>query len=210
MLVPSESRAPAPPFVRGLPWQVMRRMEEDIDRLFSQFMGGGLGIAPTEALQQLSPSIDISEDNSEWRIEVELPGLRPDDVDVRVQGQYLVIRAELRPPEEERAEEKGERRYFRRERRYGLFEEVLSLPSNVNEQAIRCEAREGILVVHLPKSEQAKQQGHRIPVEATTPQQGGSGAQGGSSAGPEQAAGSQQQAGNAQRQSGEAQAQNSG
>lgn len=133
--------------------------------------------------------MDISENDKEWTIEAELPGVKPDDIEVRVQDHYLILRAELRQEveapageaqggqaqgEQERgAQERGgqaqgeqapQRQYYYRERRYGYFQRIFPLPENVDEQQIRCEFRDGVLTIHIPKTEQARQQTRRIPV----------------------------------------------
>jgi len=102
----SESGSPAASAILAVsPWQMMRRMQEDMDRIFGQFMGNG-GISPVPAgarlaVRRLAPSMDISEDSKEWRIEVDLPGVKPDDMDIRLQDHHLTLRAEIRPEEEE-------------------------------------------------------------------------------------------------------------
>src|SRR5438094_10614865 len=83
----------------GSPWQMMRRMQEDMDRLFSQFFGGtsSLGVMPTFAAEW-SPSMDVSENDREWCVEAELPGVNRDDIEVDVHDGHLILRAEMRQP----------------------------------------------------------------------------------------------------------------
>jgi HSP20 family protein len=85
------------------PWQMMRRMQEDMDRVFSQFFGGSAGsggwpaaTGQQQGMQVWTPSVDISQDDKEWRIEADLPGARKEDVHVEVRDGYLVISAEMR------------------------------------------------------------------------------------------------------------------
>lgn len=154
----------SPASLTGSPWQMMRRMQEEMDRLFRPFFGAGEedGLL-SPAGSQWGPSMDISESENEWCIEADLPGVNKDDVHVEVRNQHLIIKAETRQPAE--AEEKGEgRRYYRRERRYGYFERVLPLPENVDEEQISCDFTNGVLAVHVPKSESARQPARRIPV----------------------------------------------
>jgi len=163
-------------FFGGSPWQVMRRMQEDMDRLFSQlFSGGGVEFTPATAGQQWAPSVDISQTDGEWCIEADLPGVDRDSIDVQVQQGHLILRAEMRQqqrPEGTRQPQgdggqqgAGEQRqYQRQERRYGFLERVLPLPENVDEENIRCEFRNGVLTVHLPRTAEARQQARRIPV----------------------------------------------
>jgi HSP20 family protein len=168
------------------PWQMMRRIQEDMDRLFGQFASGparpGGQLAPTgqqTSVLQWLPSTDISETDKEWTIQVELPGVKQEDVEVQVRDHYLVVRAELRDEEPAQtgqaqagqtqgAQAQGaqapQRQYHQRERRFGYFERLLLLPDNVDEERIACEFRNGVLTVHIPKTEQAQQQARRIPI----------------------------------------------
>ena len=155
-------------FVNASPWQMMRRMQEDMDRVFDRFLSGSfddLG-AVTQALQQWSPSVDISEDAEGWRVEVDLPGVRQEDIDIQIQDRRLFLRAEMRQEEtpEQPSEGQPARQYHRRERRFGYFERVLPLPQNADEDNIRCEFRDGVLTCQIPRREQVAPQSRRIPI----------------------------------------------
>jgi len=185
-------------FFGSSPWQMMRRMQEDMDRMFGQFFGGqsGFGGAMTPQGQQTgvqawAPNADISQDDKEWRVEVDLPGVKKEDIHAEVRDQHLFIRAEMRQEEQPQgsqpqgsqpqgsqpqgAQTQGsqpqQRQYFHRERRYGYFQRVLSLPENVDEQNVSCDFRDGVLTIHLPKTQQAIQQGRRIPIGTGETQQ---------------------------------------
>jgi HSP20 family protein len=168
-------------FFGASPWQVMRRMQEDMDRLFNQL------VQPVaQEFQQLqqswAPNVDISQDDREWLIEADLPGVSKDNIDVEVRDGHLLLRAELRHEQEEQpqadggqrqgdgggksqgAEGAGQRQYYRRERRYGYFERVFPLPENVDEENIRCEFKDGVLKVHLPRTAEQQPQRRRIPI----------------------------------------------
>jgi len=180
------------PFFSASPWQMMRRMQEDMDRVFGQFFGtpstlsgGQAGEGAGTGLQQWAPSTDVSESDKEWCIEAELPGVKKDDVDVQVRDQYLILRARLNADQEPQGkgepqgskqgdhekkngqnEQPQQRQYHQRERRWGYFERVLSLPDNADEEKIACDFENGVLTVHIPKTEPAQQQGRRIPISA--------------------------------------------
>ena len=73
-------------FFSASPWQLMRRMQEDMDRVFSQFFGNqsGSGTVLAPSAPQWAPSVDISQTDKEWCIEAELPGVSKDNIDVQV------------------------------------------------------------------------------------------------------------------------------
>src|SRR5437899_2387180 len=78
---------PGSSFFSGSPWQMMRRMQEDMDRVFSQFFGSqDLPAVPEQfrgqaGLQSWAPSVDVSQTDREWCIEVDLPGVKKDDIE---------------------------------------------------------------------------------------------------------------------------------
>ncbi len=149
-------------FLSASPWQTMRRMQEDMDRLFSQFVAPGT--QQPGQVRNWAPSVDVSQTEGEWLIEADLPGVSKDHVDVQVHNHHLVIRAEVHEEKGPETEGGQDRQYQRRERRYGRFERVLALPQNVDEERIRCEFRDGVLKVHVPKVAEARTQGRRIPI----------------------------------------------
>jgi HSP20 family molecular chaperone IbpA len=86
------------------PWQMMRRMQEDMDRVFGQFMDPRSGITPRIAglaQQTWAPHIDVSETEQEYRIEADLPGVRPEDIDIQVQDGVLTLRAQMQQQDEQ-------------------------------------------------------------------------------------------------------------
>lgn len=182
-------------FFSSSPWQLMRRLQEDMDGLFGHFFGsqgtGGGQQAPMpqqSAVTRWAPRMDICETDKEWQVEAELPGVKADNIDVRIQDHHLILRAETREEEAQPAEaqagpgdggraqgeqagqQTSQRRYAHRERRYGFFERILPLPENVDEQNIRCEFQDGVLTLHLPKSKPSSQQSQRIPIQARSSQ----------------------------------------
>jgi HSP20 family protein len=156
------------------PWLILREIPEDMDRVVSQFLSGlaGSGRLPAangqQRTQTWAPSVDISQSDTEWRIEADLPGVKKEDVNVEVRAGYLVLGAETRPaeqPQDPQEEYQGQpRQHTHRERRYGSFQRVLTLPDNLDEANIHCEFQNGVLTVHVPKMEQRSPLQRRIPV----------------------------------------------
>ena len=104
--------------------------------------------------------IDLRETEDQYVLEAALPGVKPEDIDVSVQGNQLRIQAELKQDEEK----KGERYHFR-ERRYGQFQRSIALPTNVKPDQVACEFQGGVLTVTLPKVEEARPR--RIQISGT-------------------------------------------
>jgi HSP20 family protein len=98
-----------------------------------------------------TPAADIIEDEREYIIRLELAEVAKDDVKVVVENGLLTIRGERQRPSEE-----GGRKLLRTERRYGAFERRFSLPEDSDDNAVSADFKDGVLHVHLPKSEAAK------------------------------------------------------
>jgi len=97
------------------------------------------------------PLADIAEDEKEYLIKAELPELRKEDVKVTVENGVLTISGERKFEQEEK-----EKKYHRVERGYGTFVRSFTLPDDSDANRVKAEFKNGILIVHLPKSERAK------------------------------------------------------
>src|SRR5207244_1897570 len=131
-LLPYEQSWPAA-FLSS-PFQVARRLEDEMDRLFNRFGGVSQPFAPFNLTPPINwvPTADLSETEQEWQLEVDLPGIKPADVNLQIRGGALFLRAETKRDETT----EDSRRYHRRERSYGLIEETFSLPPGVAEDRI--------------------------------------------------------------------------
>ena len=104
-------------------------------------------------------AVDIREDAKELRLTAELPGIKADDLDIRVEDNVLHINGERRFEDEENREN-----YHRLERYYGKFERSFSLPTYVNSGKIGAEYKDGILTLRIPKKPET--QPRQIKVKA--------------------------------------------
>jgi HSP20 family protein len=103
--------------------------------------------------------VDISENDKEYFINVELPGVNKEDVRVTVENGLLTITGERK----EEKEEKG-KKFHRVERMYGTFLRTFTLPDGAAGDKISAEFKDGILKVRLPKSEEAKPKSIEVKV----------------------------------------------
>ncbi|HUF30113.1 MAG TPA: Hsp20/alpha crystallin family protein [Gemmatimonadaceae bacterium] len=118
-------------------------LRREIDKLFDEAMSsGGRGMS-------WAPVVDIQEDEKEIAIVAELPGLKPDQVDVTCENGVLNIRGEKSA---ERKESDQNRRYHLIERSYGAFSRSFQLPQGLDESKIEASFDGGVLTVHVPKA----------------------------------------------------------
>ena len=107
-----------------------------------------------------APSADISETDKEYLIRAELPAVKREDVKVTVDSGMITIEGERKQQKEDKSE-----RFHRLESFYGSFARSFALPDDVDVDAIRCESKDGVLTVHLPKVKTEKHQPKQIKVE---------------------------------------------
>ena len=131
-------------------------LRREIDRLFDDaFVGRGGGAT-------WQPAVDIQETARELRLDVELPGLREEDVEIEVENGILSVRGQKSA---ERKEEGEEGRYHLVERSYGSFFRSFQLPQGVDAEQIAADFESGVLRIRIPKA--ALPQPRRIQIGGT-------------------------------------------
>lgn len=134
--------------VRLDPWR-------EFDGLFNR-VGGHVAGNRTEP--DWSPALDISESESAFRIDLDVPAVAIEDIDVTVEEGVLTVSGERKTPTQE------DHKPLRNERRYGKFSRRFRLPKNVLQDDIRASVRDGVLTVVLAKT--AATQNRRIEIQA--------------------------------------------
>jgi HSP20 family protein len=111
------------------------------------------------SVAEWAPLVDISEDATEYRIKAELPEIRRENVKVTAEEGTLTISGERKFDKEENG-----MRYHRVERSYGSFVRNFSLPDDASAANVTAEFKEGVLTVHLAKTERPKPQQVEVKV----------------------------------------------
>ena len=120
-------------------------LRREIDRLFDDAFVPGGGNGGTRAA--FAPAVDLREDEHEFVVHVDLPGIRPEDVDVSVDNGLLTVRGERR--HERKEGEEG--RWHVVERSQGTFSRTFQLPSGIEEERISADFEHGVLTLRIPK-----------------------------------------------------------
>jgi HSP20 family protein len=126
-------------------------LSDRVQRMLNETLGGLDWQYRDSAAASWVPPVDVLEEKEQIRIVVELPGLKPEDVNISLEGNALTISGTKVQQAEERTE-----RVHRYERAYGSFERSFTLPSSVDAQNIKATYQHGVLTVTLPKTEKAK------------------------------------------------------
>ena len=136
------------------PWREFDRVRAGLaerelhSRLFTRVAG-----APGESLARAEwlPPVDITETGNAYRIDVEIPAVAADDVNVSVKDGVLTVSGERKSQLES-----NEGRRHRVERRWGKFSRSFRLPENVDEDSIEARAADGVLYLTVAKKEKAQ------------------------------------------------------
>ena len=131
------------------PYNDMLTLREAMNQLFEESF-----VSPSASRQGQGgfvPALDLSETADGYLVELAAPGLKPEDVQITLENNVLLIKGELRQEVEDK-----QRNYHRIERRYGAFQRTITLPSTVKSDAIKAELSNGILRLDIPKAEEVK------------------------------------------------------
>ncbi len=129
-----------------------------MDRVVDTFLEPLTRVGPSEwRTESFRPSVDIVEEESQIRVEVEIPGVDPRDVEVSVAENSVTVRGEKRI--ESREEDKG---YHRAERPVGSFRRTIPLPIEVNTESAMASFSNGLLTITFPKAERKTRQ---VPIK---------------------------------------------
>jgi HSP20 family protein len=148
--------------VRWNPFGEMSLLQNQMNRLFDTALqgwpdGDSNGRTGTTSW---TPPADIFESENELTVNLDLPGVDPNIVDIRVENNILTIRGERQFAENQKEN------FHRVERSYGPFARAFTLSTSVNPDKIRANYKDGVLSITLPKSETAKPK--RIQIASTS------------------------------------------
>lgn len=130
------------------PFREMSTMREDMERIFDSM----LGRYPRECEQALwAPAIDVEETNEAMIIRAELPGMKREEIRVRVADDTVTISGERKYETEQK-----DRTFHRVERAYGSFQRTIVLPVSVQDDKAVANRKSGVLELVLPKAEKVK------------------------------------------------------
>jgi len=128
----------------------MREFKRTFDLFNSMF--NELGTVQGESVtNDFVPAINTREGEFAYHVEVDLPGVSKDDIEIKVEDNTLIISGERKVKEEIKEES-----YYKVESRFGSFSRSFTLPEDVDVENIHAESTDGVLEVVVPKLESAK------------------------------------------------------
>ncbi|HEY3178462.1 MAG TPA: Hsp20/alpha crystallin family protein [Casimicrobiaceae bacterium] len=151
------------------PFSLMRRLTDDIDRIFENF-GTGRSLFPTElwhggalgresSVASWAPRIEMGEKEGKLCISADLPGVKKEDLDVHIDEDAVTIAGERR--QERTVDESG---YYQSERSYGSFYRSIPLPEGMETDSATAEFKDGVLQIEIP-APRLKSRGRKLEIK---------------------------------------------
>jgi HSP20 family protein len=146
--------------MRVIKWEPFRDVDDVFDRFFAETLRRWpRPAAEGRAALDWAPPADVSETEAEYLIKADLPEVRKEDVSITVQDGVLTLSGERR--QEKRTDDE---KVHRVERVYGSFARRFALPENADEQGIRAESRDGVILIRIPKQKVVQPQPRQIEI----------------------------------------------
>ena len=154
--------------MRWDPFQDLRSAQDEMAQM-SPMLAHALGLQGqpqgSDRATAWAPALDISERKDAYLVNVELPGLKPEDLDITMEDGLLTIQGER-----DFANDSSEQQFHRVERRYGAFRRSITLPAHAMAEGIQASFEDGVLEILVPKAEEAKPKRIQVrpgPIEGT-------------------------------------------
>ena len=135
--------------VRYEPWTLVNRLSRDLERLFNVPGDSGDGVETRSSVVDWVPAVDIREEDKQFVLRADLPGVEAKDIEVTLEKGVLTIRGRR----ETEVKQENEHGYRRVERVAGAFFRRFSLPDTADSQAVKARCVNGVLEVVIPKQE---------------------------------------------------------
>jgi HSP20 family protein len=138
-------------------------LQNRLNSIFNDFARPESEATESLATGNFVPAVDVYEDDKKLVLKLEVPGIRQEDLDVRVEGRTLTIKGERKFEAEEKEEN------FRRiERRFGSFVRSFTLPATINTEDVNAATEHGVLCITLSKKPEATPKQIQIKVGSNT------------------------------------------
>ena len=148
--------------VRWDPFQDLVSVQRDLGRMFGDLSGW---VVPRRSLEEgammLTPTVDVIRRGEDLVFRAELPGVKPEELDISVTQNMLTLKGERREEHETKEED-----YYMKESSFGTFERMLRLPEGADVDHIKAEFANGILEVIIPKAAKTEPETRHVAVSA--------------------------------------------
>jgi HSP20 family protein len=146
--------------IRWEPMTELRRLQEEMDRLFESFMRPFSSFA-WPVREAVAPPVDVYEKDGNVIVKAELPGLKKEDIEITATEDSISLRGEFKREEEVKKEG-----FYRHERREGKFYRTIPMPVPIKPDEVKATFKDGVLEITAPEVEEARPKERKVPIEA--------------------------------------------
>jgi HSP20 family protein len=140
-------------------WEPLSSLRRDMERVFEDFSRDFGWGPPVTAGMAVAPRVDVSETDTEIKLEAELPGVDEKDVEVVLSDGRLTIKGEKKQEKEEKKKD-----FHLVERSYGSFARSIALPFEADPDQVKAKFANGVLTITVPKPPEVKAKEKKIPI----------------------------------------------
>lgn len=133
------------------PYRDLVSIRDTLDRLVDDRLPQAFNYLPGQRLSSQSIPVDMYEVNGEIVIKTNLPGVKPDDIEITLKGDRMTIKGDFRSEDDDMRDD-----VHILERHYGKFQRTITLPENIDSDHVDALYEDGVLTLSLPKSEESK------------------------------------------------------
>src|SRR5579875_3283560 len=137
-------------------------LQNRLNSIFHDFAEPGSDATESLATGNFVPAVDVYEDAQKLVLKLEVPGIRQEDLDIRVEGRTLTVKGERKFAAEEKEEN-----FTRVERRFGSFTRSFTLPASVSTEDVQATMQDGVLSLTFARKPESKPR--QIEVKAASP-----------------------------------------
>jgi len=138
---------------------MFRSLHREIDQLFDDFSRG----LPTFGESGIMPiNLDVAETENAFEVTAEVPGAKPEDIDISLSDNLLTVKGEKKSEKDEKR-----KNYHMMERSYGAFQRSVRLPAEVDESKVDARFENGLLKITLPKAPEARSKVKKIEAKSS-------------------------------------------
>lgn len=111
------------------------------------------------------PAVEVKQNDKEYKVKVQLPGVNKDDIDVELDNDFMTITAEIEEEKEQKEEKEKNEKFHTCEFRYGRYQRTLSFDQPVKADEAEAEYKNGVLCIKLPKQDMEQTKSKKLTIK---------------------------------------------
>jgi HSP20 family protein len=132
------------------------------DTFFTHTFGHPLNIIKNTMLR---PAVEVLQCKNNYKVKVQLPGVKKDNIEVELDNDFMTISAEIHEEKEEKHEEETNLRYHTSEFRYGKYQRTISFDQPIKAEEANAEYKDGVLTITVPKQKTETKQPKKLTIK---------------------------------------------